>query len=67
MADIADKANDFVELTDALSLREVQSKKPDAEFTGECLLCGEPLDRPKRWCSVEHRDRWDLERKRGLR
>jgi len=57
MPDIVDKANDLVSFSEELALREIRSMKPEAVFTGECLL-------PKRWCDVEHRDRWELERKR---
>jgi hypothetical protein len=64
MPDIVDKANDLVSLSEELALREIRSMKPEAVFTGECLLCGEELEPPKRWCDVEHRDRWELERKR---
>ena len=64
MPDIVDKANDLVLLSEELALREIRSMKPEAVFTGECLLCGEDLEPPKRWCDAEHRDRWELERKR---
>ena len=64
MPDRVDKANDLVSLSEELALREIRSMKPEAVFTGECLLCGEDLEPPKRWCDAEHRDRWELERKR---
>ena len=64
MPDIVDKANDLVSLSEELALREIRSMKPEAVFTGECLLGGEDLEPPKRWCDAEHRDRWELERKR---
>ena len=63
MPDIVDTANDLIALSEELALREIRSKKPDAVYIGECLLCGESLDPPKRWCDAEHRDRWELERK----
>jgi len=64
MADIVDTANDLVALSEELALKEIRSKKPDAVYTGVCLFCDEPLEAPKRWCDAEHRDRWELERKR---
>ena len=65
MADIADQANDLVEMSDTLALKEVRSRKPDAEETGFCLLCGESVETGHRWCDVDHRDRWEKERKRN--
>jgi hypothetical protein len=62
--DIVDTANDLVALSEELALREIRSKKPEATYTGECLFCGDPLEEPRRWCDAEHRDRWELERKR---
>ena len=47
MPDIVDKANDLVSLSEELALREIRSMKPEAVFTGECLLCGEDLEPPK--------------------
>lgn len=64
MADIADQANDLVNMSEELALREVRSRKPDAAETGFCLLCGEEVEPGRRWCDAEHRDRWELERKR---
>ena len=64
MPDIVDKANDLVSLSEELALKEIRSMKPEAVYTGECLLCGEELEPPKRWCDAEHRDRWELERNR---
>lgn len=29
--------------------------------TGFCLLCGEPVDAPRRWGDAECRDRWEKE------
>jgi hypothetical protein len=65
MPDIADQANEIVELTDKFALLEVQSRKPEAEETGFCLLCGEELPLGRRWCDAEHRDRWEKERSRN--
>ena len=64
MADIVDTANDLVALSEELALKEIRAKKPEAEYIGECLFCCEPLEAPRRWCDAEHRDRWELERKR---
>lgn len=64
MADIVDNANDLISLNEQLALKEIRAMKPEAVYTGECLFCGEELEPPKRWCDAEHRDRWELERKR---
>lgn len=64
MADIVDLANDVVEQTTALKIKEASGSGLEVEATGECLLCGEPLPDGRRWCDAEHRDRWELERKR---
>lgn len=65
MPDIADKANELVELSENLALREVRSRKQEATATGFCLLCGEEVEPGRRWCDAEHRDRWEKERKRN--
>jgi len=64
MADIADQANELVQIGEDLALREVRSRKADAEETGFCLLCGEEVEPGRRWCDAEHRDRWEKERTR---
>lgn len=35
----------------------------DAEETGFCLLCGEPLIPGRRWCDADCRDEWEREQK----
>lgn len=64
MSDIIDDANDLVAKTEELAIKEIRARKPEAVYTGECLFCGEELEEPRRWCDAEHRDRWELERKR---
>lgn len=64
MSDIIDDANDLVAKTEELAIKEIRARKPEAVYTGECLFCGETLEEPRRWCDAEHRDRWELERKR---
>lgn len=65
MPDIVDFANDLVEVNDVLAVMQVRSRanRLEAEPTGECLLCEEPVDYPKRWCDAEHRDRWEKEQR----
>lgn len=64
MPDIIDDANALVSKTEELAIKAIRARKPDAVYTGECLFCAEALEPPKRWCDAEHRDRWELERKR---
>ena len=66
MSDIIDNANDLVELTDSLAVKAIRENlKPEAEFTGECLWCGEEdLPHPKRWCDTDCRDLWEKDRRR---
>jgi hypothetical protein len=64
MADVVDQANDLVSISDEFALMEIRSRKPEAEETGFCLLCGEEVPPGRRWCDAEHRDRWEKERKR---
>lgn len=63
MSDIIDNANDLVELTDSLAVKAIRNNlKPVAEYTGECLYCGEDVPSPRRWCDADCRDGWEKER-----
>jgi hypothetical protein len=66
MSDIIDNANDLVSLAEETALKNIRANlKPEAEFTGECLWCGEEhLPEPKRWCDADCRDLWEKSRKR---
>jgi hypothetical protein len=43
------------EMERLLTLRRAAGPEP----TGACLWCGEPIEKPLRWCSVECRDDWE--------
>ena len=64
MADDADLAQANSELDEAI--RRKYTKKPllEAEATGECLNCFEPLEISKRWCDSDCQHDWELRRRR---
>lgn len=41
----------------------IDPTKKDAEETGFCLYCGEPLSKGRRWCDAECRDEWESEQR----
>lgn len=66
MADIADIANDTVELVDGARIAAVRSLSGVQQVlpTGVCLFCDGLLTKPTtRWCDAQCRDDWELERK----
>jgi hypothetical protein len=63
MADIIDKANDLVEMTEKFALESLRSQKPKALFTGFCLHCEIVVEEPKRWCDADCRDQWEVRNK----
>jgi hypothetical protein len=65
MADIADVAQENMELAEALGMQIVHemSKLKEVEATGACLWCDEHLpETSKRWCDSTCRDEWQKER-----
>jgi hypothetical protein len=64
MSDDADLAQAQSELDEVI--RRKYTKKPmlEAEATGECLNCYEPLDISKRWCNKDCQEDWELRRRR---
>lgn len=37
------------------------SRKPEGpQPTGYCLFCAEPVEHPRRWCSSDCREDWEL-------
>lgn len=64
MADEADLAQANSELDDLI--RRKYTKKPalEAEATGECLNCYEPLEFGRRWCNADCQSDWELRRRR---
>ena len=66
MADEADIGTDAAEEERQYQMEEVRrnAAKLEAEATGECLFCGDPVkEKGRRWCCVECRDSWELQKK----
>lgn len=63
MADDIDRASQEVErdLAEALRMRRPAGPAP----TGRCLYCDEIVADRHRWCSVECREGWEKEARRG--
>lgn len=62
MADTVDRYNEDQEFL--LKVKKPNLNK-EAEATGYCLYCGEPLKKKtQRWCDKECRDAWEYERRR---
>lgn len=61
MSDEVDDAQVNIERDMAYSLQEVARKALTLEVnaTGSCLLCGEPVAIPRRWCDSTCRDEWE--------
>jgi hypothetical protein len=60
MSDIADDANEQMELLHSIELAVRKPEGPAA--TGVCLHCGEVVS--GRWCDRTCRDSWEYERSR---
>ena len=63
--DTIDRAQqDIEQLEEARNERLLNSEKSkEAEETGYCLFCGEPLPPGRRWCDKDCRDDWEREQK----
>lgn len=61
--DEADRASQEVEreLAEAMRLRRPAGPAP----TGRCLYCDEIVEDQRRWCSIECREGWEKEARRG--
>lgn len=60
--DVIDRAQ--MEIEHEAARRRPKADKKEAEETGFCLYCGEPLTKGRRWCDAECRDSWEKEQKR---
>lgn len=63
--DTIDRAQlDIEQLEEARNkrLRDAKTEK-EAEETGYCLFCGEPVPPGRRWCDADCRDEWEREQK----
>lgn len=61
MTDEVDLANDFAEASLAHALAMI-GKGKEAEETGHCLNCGEPVKPGHRWCDIFCRNDWTARR-----
>lgn len=59
MSDLADKANEHIELERAGQIAKRKPAGPVA--TGRCLYCDDITSDTDRWCSAEHRNAWQRE------
>lgn len=59
--DVADRAQMDTDFFEAHRDKPVTK---EAEETGFCLFCGEPLSEGRRWCDKVCRDLWSKERER---
>lgn len=59
--DVADRAQMD---TDFLEEHRQKPVTKEAEETGYCLFCGEPVPPGYRWCDKSCRDQWEKERVR---
>lgn len=63
MSDEVDNANDHIAKEEALRIKQISERAPEATPTGVCLECGEGVGESKRWCSAGCRDIWDFRRR----
>ena len=61
--DDIDRANQDQEVYERF--RKVNTKK-EAEETGFCLFCFEPVEKGRRWCCVHCRDQWEKMRRNNV-
>lgn len=59
--DVADRAQQD---TDFLEAHRAKPITREADETGFCLFCGEPVPPGYRWCDKTCRDQWEKERAR---
>lgn len=62
--DTLDQVQAEREQLEALLVHRPDPNAKDAEETGECLYCGEPLPAGRRWCNAECRSEWEHEQQR---
>lgn len=64
MMDVLDKTQQDMEAIEELSWKYKAHDVKDAEETGYCLYCGEPVKEGRRWCCPECRSDWEHEQQR---
>lgn len=62
MSDEADDAQAHIEREEAFRRKYHDANRLEAEYTGKCLNCGEPLNN-KRWCDEDCRADWTKRRR----
>ena len=62
MADEADLAQSNLEAEDRIRKKYKAAPRLEAEATGECLNCFEPLPFGMRWCDKDCQDDWQRRR-----
>lgn len=62
--DVLDKTQQDMEAIEALSWKYKAHDVKDAEETGFCLYCGEPVQKGRRWCDKTCQEAWSYEQQR---
>jgi hypothetical protein len=62
MADEADLAQAHLEAEDTIRRKYTRRPVMEAEATGECLNCYEPVSLDMRWCDRDCQDDWQKRR-----
>ena len=65
MADEADLAQSSIEAEDIIRRKYTRKPALEAEATGECLNCYEPIGFGMRWCDADCQVDWKKRRDRG--
>jgi hypothetical protein len=61
MADDADKVEALSDMMRQSNMYNSRRDEPQAVAIGECLFCGEPVEKDRRWCDAACRDDWQRE------
>ena len=61
--DVLDRAQKDIEALAKFEAKSLDPNKREAEATGYCLYCGEPLAGGRRFCDRECMLEWERERK----
>jgi len=56
--DAIDAANELAEKEREATIQRDLAARKGPEFTGKCLNCESPVEKPRRWCDSECRDEW---------
>jgi hypothetical protein len=67
MSDDADMPQERLDSQQELIRKYTTAAPPEAEATGFCLNCAEPLPDGERWCDIYCNQDWSLRQKKGRR